>query len=392
MSSVIRIKRSSSTASPLTLASGELAYSWAPVTGGKLYIGWGAETIPGEADNIDPIGGKYYTDKMNHTPGILTANASIITDANNSIDQLIVDNITIDGNTIFNTANNTNLILSVFGTGAIDVDGAKIINLAYPTIGTDAASKLYVDDQISALDDSRDLTFSGDVGTDVLILNSETISFLGGVGLSSVVANNSVTFNIDNTGVIAGSYGSSTQIPIITVNAQGQVTLASVASISTDLSIAGDSGTDSVSLLTDTLNFTGGTGVTTAVSNNNITFSIGQDVSTSSNVTFNDVTVNGTLFSNDITASTVTITGDLIVQGNTTTVNTEEIFLADNIIVLNSNLDANTAPTTDAGLVINRGSSSDVSFLWDETSDRWTLGAYNLVANEFIGTIDGGTY
>lgn len=392
MSSVIRIKRSSTTASPTTLASGELAYSWASSTGGKLYIGWGAETIPGEADNIDPIGGKYYTDKMNHTPGILTANAAIITDANNSIDQLIVDNITIDGNTIASTANNVNLVFSLLGTGAVDVDGAKIINLATPTSNNDAANKIYVDTQIAALQSNTNLSISGDSGSDVVILASDILSFSGGTGLSSIVANNSITFNIDNTGVNAATYGSSTDIPVLTINAQGQITFAGTASISTDLSIAGDSGTDAVSLLTDTLTFTGGTGVTTAVSNNNVTFSIGQDVSTSSNVTFNDVTVNGTLFSNDITAETVTITGNLVVQGNTTIVNTEEIFVADNIILLNSNLEANTAPTTDAGIAVNRGSSPEVTFLWDETNDRWTLGARNLVANEFIGTIDGGTY
>lgn len=70
----------------------------------------------------------------------------------------------------------------------------------------------------------------------------------------------------------------------------------------------------------------------------------------------------------------VVISGDLTVNGTTTTVNTETIALADNIIELNSNLDSGTAPSQDAGIEINRGSSANVSFLWDESNDQWLVG------------------
>ncbi|MAN63461.1 MAG: hypothetical protein CMI60_16120 [Parvibaculum sp.] len=117
----------------------------------------------------------------------------------------------------------------------------------------------------------------------------------------------------------------------------------------------------------------GGTGVT--ITNGEI--SIGQAVATNSNVTFanttvNDLTVNGTLNSDDITATTVTIEGNLTVTGTTSTVNTETINLADNIILLNSNHDAAGTPTQDSGIEVNRGSSDNAKLYWDESSDRWS--------------------
>ena len=77
-------------------------------------------------------------------------------------------------------------------------------------------------------------------------------------------------------------------------------------------------------------------------------------------------------------ATTVTIAGNLTVTGTTTTVNSNTVEIGDNIIVLNS--DETGAPSQDAGLEIERGTSSNVLLVFDETSDRW----------EF--TNDGSTY
>ena len=70
--------------------------------------------------------------------------------------------------------------------------------------------------------------------------------------------------------------------------------------------------------------------------------------------------------------TTVTISSDLIVSGTTTTVNTEEINLADNIILLNSNLAGDAAPSQNSGIEINRGTATNVSFIWNEGSDYWS--------------------
>ena len=103
---------------------------------------------------------------------------------------------------------------------------------------------------------------------------------------------------------------------------------------------------------------TAGTGVT--VSSGEI--SIGQSVATSANPTFNDLTVDG----------------NLTVSGTQTIVNTTSLSIADNLMILNS--DASGSPTENAGLQVNRGSSDDVFFQYNETSDKWQF------------TNDGSTY
>lgn len=269
MASIIRIKRSDTTAAPVTLASGELAYSWASSTGGKIYIGWGDETTPGEADYISAIGGKFYTDKLNHVPGILTANAAIITDDNNSINELNIDSIRIDGNTISST--NTAIIISA-GSGILDVDSSRITSLGAPTSNSDAATKKYVDDEIDAQAAINYLNVAGDLGFNSIILESEILTFTGDGGLSTEVANNTVIISLNDTTVIPDTYGSTTTIPVITINSKGQITSATFASISTELSISGDEGSDFISLADDNLFFTGGVGLSSVVSNNEVEF------------------------------------------------------------------------------------------------------------------------
>ena len=70
--------------------------------------------------------------------------------------------------------------------------------------------------------------------------------------------------------------------------------------------------------------------------------------------------------------STVTVAGNLTVSGTTTTVNTETINLADNIILLNSNRAGDAAPSEDSGIEIERGTAANVSFIWDESADYWS--------------------
>jgi len=64
---------------------------------------------------------------------------------------------------------------------------------------------------------------------------------------------------------------------------------------------------------------------------------------------------------------------NLVVSGTSTTINTEEINLADNIILLNSNY-AGSSPTENAGIEVERGTNDDnVSLVWNESSNRWTF-------------------
>ena len=74
----------------------------------------------------------------------------------------------------------------------------------------------------------------------------------------------------------------------------------------------------------------------------------------------------------------LTVAGDLTVSGTTTTVNTETINLADNIILLNSN--ETSTPSQNAGIEVERGTSTNVALQWNETTDVWEY------------TVDGTNY
>jgi len=145
MASYIRIKRSTTQGNPSHLVAGELAYSAADygtvAGGGRLYIGIGTETgSPPDAANHIVIGGQYFTDKLDHTPGVLTASSAIITDSTNKIDVLNVDNLTLDGNTLSSTELNGNIYLDPNGSGYVQVIGSNAFILPVGNTATRAPS------------------------------------------------------------------------------------------------------------------------------------------------------------------------------------------------------------------------------------------------------------
>jgi len=71
-------------------------------------------------------------------------------------------------------------------------------------------------------------------------------------------------------------------------------------------------------------------------------------------------------------SSDLVIAGNLTVSGLTTYANTTNVLLGDNIITLNAEIPSSLAPTENAGIEVNRGSASNVSLVWNETSDKWT--------------------
>jgi len=65
-----------------------------------------------------------------------------------------------------------------------------------------------------------------------------------------------------------------------------------------------------------------------------------------------------------------TVTGDLIVQGTTTTIDSQQLVVEDNIITINEN----SSGDTDAGIMINRTAANNALFIWDETLDKFRFG------------------
>jgi hypothetical protein len=260
---------------------------------------------------------------------------------------------------------------------------------------------------------------------------------LGGTALTTTYSDvaGTLTLDLDDTAVSAGSYGSQTKIPTFTVDQQGRLTSAGEVDVATELSITGDTGTTAISLLTEGLTVNGGEGIDVAVTNNAITIS-GEDASTTNKgvasfdaadfnvnagvVTVKDInldsqttgdyvaTIIGT--ANEVTVSpnsghnaavtiglpdNVEITGNLQVGGNlnvigtVNSVNTTQINIEDNKVKLNSNFTG--TPTTDAGITVERGLETDVEILWNETSDKWTLTNdgtnYHAIARKYAETL-----
>ena len=251
---------------------------------------------------------------------------------------------------------------------------------------------------------------------------------LAGAGLGT--NNSTLTVNVDDTGIeinsdtlrlkddgvtaaklddvfttgggVAGTFGSTTAVPKLTIDGQGRITTASLETIATSFDIAADSGTTDTVNGGETLTFAGGTGVSTTVSNNNIAINIASGIISSStqiDALFNldgivsasaftspsqgtvRATINGVQTDVDtglqtgdsptfvgITATgNALIQGDLTVQGTTTTLSTTNTTIKDKFILLNSG----SANPDEGGLVIDEGSGTGHAFIYDAGDGRF---------------------
>ena len=253
---------------------------------------------------------------------------------------------------------------------------------------------------------------------------------LAGAGLGT--NNSTLTVNVDDTGIeinsdtlrlkddgvtaaklddvfttgggVAGTFGSTTAVPKLTIDGQGRITTASLETIATSFDVAADSGTTDTVNGGETLTFAGGTGVSTTVSNNNIAINIASGIISSStqiDALFNldgivsasaftspsqgtvRATINGVQTDVDtglqtgdsptfvgITATgNALIQGDLTVQGTTTTLSTTNTTIKDKFILLNSG----SANPDEGGLVIDEGSGTGHAFIYDAGDGRFGI-------------------
>jgi hypothetical protein len=326
MASIIRIKRSSTNGNPSTLGAGELAYSALTGTssngGDRLYIGIGSETA-GDAANHFVIGGKYFTDLMDHTPGTLTATSAILVDADKKIDNLKVDNLDLNGNTISSTDTNGNIVLDPAGTGYVSIVGTNGVVIP---VGTDAQRGPSVQGTIRYNTDSS--SFEGYSGS--------TWGSLGGVksvdGLTYITAESSpgasddtlnfVTNGTQALAVDTDSIDIATKIATVNINATTTSTSTSTGALVVDggagiagaLYVGGAISAESASFAsinnTPIGNSTPSTGAfTTLTANNAVTFT--QNTGSTSTTTGTLVVTGGVGISENLFVG-----GDLQVNGN----------------------------------------------------------------------------
>lgn len=234
----------------------------------KLFIG-------NSTNHVLTIGGKYYVDIIEAATSAATANTLVLRDAT--------------GNASFNFVT-ANIVGSIVGNA-------------------ESATKLQT---------PRFFNFTGDI-------DAVSVSFDG-------TANADFNLQLDNTGVSSGVVGGPTQIPVLNITADGRIIAASNTSISTDLNIAADTGSNVISLSSDTLKFVGGDGITTSIGpTDNVRFDV-------DNTVFR--TTGGTIDGN------VSISGNLTVLGNTTSVNVSTLSVDDSLIALARN---NSTDVVDIG-------------------------------------------
>ena len=204
---------------------------------------------------------------------------------------------------------------AIVGTSLTGASGASITE--FSTDGTlagnsdtatptEKAVKTYVDTQLTA----QDLDFQGDSGGALAIdLDSETLTIAGGTGLSTVGSGNGVTVSLDNTAVTAGNYGTTTAIPVITVDAQGRITAATTAAISTSWTLTGDSGSQVIAG-GDTVDVAGGTNITTVASaTDTLTVNLDTTLTSMTAGTFSGQVSAGTLTDGAMSIASGTLTG-----------------------------------------------------------------------------------
>ena len=328
-----------------------------------VYIGPGSLYVNGQQVLSDSSGTIQFSANANQNVGIVTSGSGDI-ELNASGTGVInlQSGITVDSGQVLT------------GTGGltmgsnINLNSNHINNVTDPVAAQDAASKAYVDAQVATKDALSEL--SGD--TDDITEGSTNQFHTTARARAAISASGDLSYN-SSTGVISftndagdiesvtagdGLSGGGSSGAVSLALDLNELTAATVDVSADSIAIidAGDSSSKKESIA-DLASAMAGTGIGAS--------SGALSVDSTVVVTSGTQTVGGDkTFSNDIT-----ITGNLTVNGTQTIVNTTQLAISDNIIELNR--DASGAPSENAGLQVNRGSSSDVFLQYNETSDVW---------------------
>ena len=274
------------------------------------------------------------------------------------------------GELAYSYASNTIFIGSPTGNGVVNVGGQYYTSQVDAATSSNTASTLVKRDANGQFSGRLD----GIAGKADVITNARNFSISGGditATAQSFDGSAAVTLSASLNAVPslgAGTYGSQTQIPIIQVAANGRVMNVTTSTISTTLSTAADSGTGSVNLLNDTLNFVGAQGITTSDSSNTVTFNVDNTVVRSNAFTGGTQTINTNLTIGS--GKDLTVTGNLIVTGNVVSENVTQFAIQDPLLVLG--IGNYFSDTKDIGFAAhyNDGSNAHTGLIRDSNASK----------------------
>ena len=325
MATIIKIKRTTGASAPSGLEQGELAYVYdtssastgAGGNGLRLFIGDPSST----SNAAIQIGGQYYTQLMDHAHGTLTASSGLIVDSNKAIDELFIGNSATTGGTIKlnEGTNNGAHFVALKAPNSV----ADSITFTLPSTDGSSGHLLTTDGSGNlsfAAPASSNFTLAADSGSNDTFTTGQTLTFTGGTGIDTTVADNEITFAIDSTvATLAGTQtltnktltspkfnedvaltATSTELNLLDgitaiadeddMSSNSATALATQQSIKAyvdsqvtaqDLDFQGDSGGAlNIDLDSETLTIAGGTGIDTSGSGNTLTVAIDSTVVT----------------------------------------------------------------------------------------------------------------
>jgi hypothetical protein len=363
-----------------TITDGALSIASGSVTGGVAATFSGAVTGGSLTDGTVTISSGSITSGLVNVTGSGTLQGGTLSDGTATItggDFSGVD-VTASGTVQYGSLSDGTITVTAFA------DEDNMASDSATLVPTQQSVKAYVDTQIATVNTGNTLAFTDDATTGSLAIDfdTETLTIAGGTGLTTSGSGNTLTVTLDNTAVTAASYGSTTAIPVLTIDAQGRVTAASTASISTSWTLTGDSGSQTVAG-GDTVDIAGGNNITTAAS---ATDTLTVDLNTSltgmvagtfsgavqgGSITDGTATMTGGALSGvtNIGATNLTLSGDLTVNGTTTTVSSTNTTISDKLLELGTG--STGSASGDAGIVIERGDDDNAFFGWDESADQF---------------------
>ncbi len=353
MATRIKIKRSSAnpTATPSSvLGQGELAYAEgtstytdaqsATVTSyGKLFVGKGSET-GGVAAGLDIIGGKYFTDLLDHGHGTLTANSAIIVDSAQKISRINVDHVRIDGDTISTETANQSLNFDTNGTGDYVFKGAATVGTNEFKISDGSTDRFVVDSFSGAVDITTPALSAADT-----VLNIASTWNNGSNKFDAIKVNVTNTASANTSLLMDLQVGGASKFKVGldgTITSPGDLDLTGDVSIGGDLTVTGDVAINGGDLTTTatTFNLFEANATTVNAFGAATAIDIG---ATSGTATINNPTVVGTQTTQNLwntTATTVNFAGaaNIINMGtNVTTLDLGYIRIKGNTISTDSN-------------------------------------------------------